>query len=370
MSNTPDLPWIPARRTAPARAADWVRGFSVGQVAVATPFLLAPMSGATDTAFRVTVLEASGAASVGLLTTEFLSVELLTSGHMATRMRMAFAPELERPLSVQLFGGDPGRMAEAARHVEAAGAQVVDINCGCPAPKVVRRGGGAELMRDPSHLARLVEAAATAVDIPVTVKLRSGWDDSQRNVVEVAQLAERAGAAMISVHGRSRAQRYAGAPDWDLVDEVARAVRVPVVGSGDLVAAEQALARLRHTQAAGVMIGRAAIMNPWIFGQIQDLIAGRAPRVPGSAARVALVEAFAERLSHTLPEGAIAGRLKQLLARLSKGVPGGGLLRSVALRATTHEALLAHVRAFFEAAELGETARWAETTRLQLERVG
>lgn len=366
MANTPDLPWIPARRTPPARPADWVRGFAVGGVAIETPFLLAPMSGVTDTAFRITVLEASGPSSIGLLTTEFLSVELLTDGHMRTRTRMAFAPDIEHPLSVQLFGGNPERMAEAARQVEAAGAQMVDINCGCPAPKVVRRGGGAELMRDPDHLARLVEAAANAVQIPVTVKMRSGWDADQLNAVEVARLAERAGAAMISVHGRTRSQRYAGAPDWGVVDAVAGAVSVPVIGSGDLVTAEQTLARLQRTNAAGLMIGRAAIMNPWIFGQLQDLIEGKAPRIPGSAARVALVEAFAERLIAVLPERAVAGRLKQLLARLSKGVPGGGLLRTVALRATTHGALLAHVRGFFEAAELGETEQWAAITRRQL----
>lgn len=363
MANTPDLPWIPARRTAPAQPARWVRGFDIGTTTVKTPFLLAPMSGVTDMAFRLTVLEASGADAIGLLTTEFLSVELLAAGHARTRLRMAYDATLERPLAVQLFGGDPARMAEAARLVEATGAQAVDINCGCPMPKVVRRGGGAELMRDPVHLARVVEAAVAAVNIPVTIKMRSGWSDDQQNALEVARLAEDAGAAMIAVHGRTRTQRYSGAPDWDVVDAVAAAVQVPVVGSGDLVTAEQALERMRRTQAAGVMIGRAAIMNPWIFGQIADLVAGRAPRVPGSAARVALVEAFAQRLSAQLPERAVAGRLKQLLARLSKGIEGGGLLRSLALRAPDQGALLAHVRSFFEAAERGEIERWAAERR-------
>ncbi|MCO4760887.1 MAG: tRNA-dihydrouridine synthase [Myxococcales bacterium] len=324
------------------------------------------MSGVTDLAFRRTVLEASGTGSIGLLTTEFLSVELLTAGHPRTRSRMDFDASIERPLSVQLFGDCPQTMAEAARIVAAAGAQMVDINGGCPAPKVVKRGGGAELMRDPVRFAKIIEATVKAVPIPVTVKMRSGWNDSQKNVLEVARLAEQAGAQMISVHGRTRAQLYSGAPDWDVVDAVAQTVSVPVIGSGDLVTAEQTLERLKRTHAAGVMIGRAAIMNPWIFGQLDDLIAGNAPRIPGSQARIALVEAFAIRLSERLPERAVAGRLKQLLARLSKGVPGGGLFRTIALRAVTHEALLGHVRTFFEAAEAGEAERWAVQARQQL----
>ncbi len=366
MANQPDLPWIPVRRTAPAHPADWVTGFDVGAVRVATPFLLAPMSGVTDTAFRCTVLEASGAESVGLLTTEFISIELLTRGHLRTHMRLAFDPSVERPLSVQLFGADPQRMAEAARIAVDAGAQLIDINCGCPAPKVVRRGGGAELMRTPLDVARIVAAAAEAVPVPVTLKMRSGWDETLRNAVEVAQVAVDAGAQMLAVHGRTRAQLYSGAPDWQVVDAVAESVPVPVIGSGDLVTAEQCLARMKRTRGAGVMIGRAAIMNPWIFGQIADLVAGRRPRVPGAAERLALVRAFDERLCAYLPPKAVPGRLKQLLARLSKGVEGGGLLRKLAMHARERGALMAEVSAFFEAAEAGTLTSWEAHARRAL----
>lgn len=364
MPNAPDLVASDRPDIAPAPGPQtYVHGFTVGgQVAIDRPFILAPMSGVTDSPFRRTVQAASGGA-VGLLVTEFLSIEGLTRSNLKTAMRMAFHTEEERPLSVQVFGADAERMAQAARVVAETGAQIVDINCGCPAPKVVRRGGGAELMRQCDALARLVETTVRAVSIPVTVKIRSGWSADSINALQVARMVEDAGAAMLAVHGRTRMQMYTGSADWDLVDAVAQSVRIPVVGSGDVTTAQEALWRMRTTRVAGVMIGRAAIMNPWIFGQIDDLVSGRPMRQPSGADRLALLASFRDRMAGRLPDHAIPGRIKQLLARMTKGFAHGSLLRERALRAHTTAEMFEWIEGFFGAADAGEVERWAEQAR-------
>jgi len=364
MPNAPDLVASDRPDIAPSPEPQrYVRSFTMGgQVTVERPFVLAPMSGVTDSPFRRTVQAASGG-TVGLLVTEFISIEGLTRSNLKTAMRLAFHTEDERPLSVQIFGADADRMAHAARIVAECGAQVVDINCGCPAPKVVRRGGGAELMRRCDQLARLVDATVRAVSIPVTVKIRSGWSADAINALQVARLVEDAGAAMLAVHGRTRMQMYTGEADWDIVDAVAQSVKIPVLGSGDVTTAQEALWRLRTTHVAGVMIGRAAIMNPWIFGQIDDLVRGRPTRQPTGADRLALLQDFRDRMAGHMPDHAIAGRVKQLLARMSKGFAHGSLLRSHALRAQTTDEMFEWMRGFFQAADAGDMERWAIAAR-------
>lgn len=362
MSNKPDLPYRAPSEAPPAAPADWVSGFNIGNVRVARPFILAPMSGVTDTAFRRTVQIASGGRT-GMLVTEFISIEGLTNANLKARTRMAFDPLLERPLTVQIFGYELARMAQAARIVQDAGADVVDINCGCPAPKIVKKGGGAQLMRDPDHLARLVEATVAAVDIPVTVKLRSGWSDDSINAVAVAQQAEQAGAAMIAVHGRTREQLYSGLPNWRLVADVAAAVSVPVVGSGDIACAEDALARLRSSGCAGVMVGRAAVMNPWIFGQIDDLVDGRTARLPNNNERLRVVVGFRDMMASYIPKKAIPGRMKQLLSRLTKGISGGHLLRERVLRSHGDDEMFMWIESFFAAQEAGDVDAWSAEAR-------
>ncbi len=336
--------------------------FMVGPVRVERPFVLAPMSGVTDSAFRRTVQRASRN-TVGLLVTEFISIEGLTRSNLKSAMRLAFDPLIERPLSVQIFGAEIVRMADAARIVADHGAQIVDINCGCPAPKVVRRGGGAELLRQGDHLARLVEATVAAVSIPVTVKIRSGWSADCVNAVEIAQKCVGAGAQMITVHGRTRMQLYTGEADWAIVDAVARAVPVPVVGSGDVTTPGEALYRLATTQAAGVMIGRAAIMNPWIFGQLADLVAGRPERPITGHDRLTLLRAFRDMQAERVPEFAIPGRMKQLLARMTKGFAHGTLLRERAMRAQTTAEMFHWIEGFFEAVDAGTVTAWADAAR-------
>jgi len=268
-------------------------------------------------------------------------------------------------LSVQIFGADVERMADAARVVEEAGADVVDVNCGCPAPKVVRRGGGADLLKEPDKLARIVEATRAAVKIPVTVKIRSGWDEQSLNAVDIARKAEAAGAAMIAVHGRTRTQLYRGQADWEIVADVKQAVRIPVLGSGDVVTAEAGLARLRDSGVDGVMIGRGAILNPWIFGQIMNLITGEAPHVTTLKDRQDAIVSYRWMLAEQMPPRGVQGRLKQLLARLTKGMPYGTVAREAVMRLTDPDEIVARLADFFEALREERIERWAAERGLQ-----
>ena len=364
MANAPELtPTLPHAHDVGPGPHPEIRPFTIGnRVRVERPFILAPMSGVTDSAFRRMCGMASTAA-VGLYVTEFISIEGLTRANMKSAARLAFDPKVERPLSVQIFGGEIERMAGAAQIAEEAGAEIVDINCGCPAPKVVKRGGGAELMRQCDALARLVEKTVNAVKVPVTVKIRSGWGQDSINAVQVAKMVEEAGAQMIAVHGRTRLQLYTGLADWSVVADVAANVRIPVIGSGDVTTAEEAIWRARTPGVAGVMIGRAAIMNPWIFGQIDDLVAGRPQRVVDGAERLRVLRAFAEMAGERIPEHAIPGRLKQVLARMTKGMEFGAVLRERTMRAQTTEAMFDWIERFFVAADAGELETWALEAR-------
>src|SRR5688572_1518268 len=277
---------------------DLLRPLQIGPVSTRTNLVLSPMSGVTDCAFRTTVVEASGRESVGLLVSEFVAAEGLSRDNGKTIAMLRYE-ERERPFSIQIFGADVDRMVRAALMVEEVGADIVDINCGCPAPKVVRRGGGAQLMRTPETLRDIVRAVRAAVRIPVTVKIRAGWDDSSRNALEVARMVEDEGAAMLAVHGRTRLQLYSGESDWDLIGEVKQRLSIPVVGSGDVIDAAGGLARLRGGYADGVMIGRGALANPWIFGQTLALSRGEAVHEPTAPERVAIVAHFADSLAET-----------------------------------------------------------------------
>ncbi len=295
------------------------------------------MSGVTDSAFRRLVLDMSGPA-VGMVVSEFVAAEGLTRGNRQA-LEMLRYTERERPISIQIFGAEPHRMALAARMVEDAGADVVDINCGCPAPKVVRRGGGAELMRQPERLRAVLRAVRRAVSIPVTVKIRAGWDESERNALEIGKLVEEEGAAMLAVHGRTRVQMYRGAADWELVRALHERLSIPVVGSGDLATAADVVARLRADMAAGAMIGRAAMRNPWIFAQAVALASGRAVTEPALEDRLRALVTFRRYLRETLPDRALIGRLRGMACRLSKGLPGSAALREEIGRAPTVEAI-------------------------------
>ncbi len=322
-----------------------LKPLSIGPVVTRNNLILSPMSGVTDCAFRTTVLEASGRAAVGLLVSEFVAAEGLSRDNAKTIAMLRYQ-EVERPFSIQIFGADVDRMVRAAEMVEEIGADIVDINCGCPAPKVVRRGGGAQLMRTPDVLRDILRAVRAAVSIPVTVKIRAGWDDASRNAVEVARMVEGEGAAMLAVHGRTRLQLYSGESDWNLIGEVASRLSIPVIGSGDVIDAEGALERIRGGYADGVMIGRGAISNPWIFGQTLALAGGGEVRDPTTLERIAILEHFAGSLAETKDLRAYLGRLRGLACHMAKGLPGGAATRRVLGKATLPADILRIVREF------------------------
>jgi tRNA-dihydrouridine synthase B len=245
----------------------------IGTVDVAPSFALAPMAGMTDTAFRRLVKRIGGC---GLVVTEMVSSEGLVRGIDRT-LEYAEYTEEERPVSIQIFGGDPETMAHAAQIVEGMGADIVDVNMGCPVPKIAKHNAGCSLMREPEHAASVVRAMTRAVRIPVTVKMRAGWDASEVNAPELARRIEDAGASAIAVHGRTAAQSYSGFSDWDLIQRVAASLSIPVFGSGDCIEPAQMVER-RRGGVAGVLVGRGALRNPWIFEQAEDLAAGRVPR--------------------------------------------------------------------------------------------
>ena len=240
---------------------------------LASPFAIAPMAGMTDTAFRRLVKRQGGC---GLVVSEMVSSEGLVRGIDRT-LEYAEYTEEERPVSIQIFGGDPDKMADAAQIIEQLGANVVDVNMGCPVPKIAKHHAGCSLMRQPEHAASVIAAMTRKVRIPVTVKMRAGWNDEQRNAGELARLVQDAGASAIAVHGRTAAQSYSGSSDWDFISRVAESVDIPVFGSGDVIEPEQALERLRTTAVSGVLIGRGVLRNPWILSQAQALSEGRTP---------------------------------------------------------------------------------------------
>src|ERR687892_2091605 len=221
----------------------------IGSLHLDPAFALAPMAGMTDTAFRRLVKRRGGC---GLVVTEMVSSEGLVRGIDRTLEYAEYTDE-ERPVSIQIFGGDPEKMAAAAQIVEGMGADIVDINMGCPVPKISKHNAGCSLMREPEHAAAVVRAMARAVTIPVTVKMRAGWDADAINAPDLARRVEDAGASAVTVHGRTAAQSYSGSSDWDLIGAVASGVRIPVFGSGDCVEPQQMLERLRGTPVAGVL---------------------------------------------------------------------------------------------------------------------
>tara|TARA_B100001123_G_scaffold428402_1_gene545308 strand:+ start:56008 stop:57066 length:1059 start_codon:yes stop_codon:yes gene_type:complete len=245
----------------------------IGKVKLESPFALAPMAGMTDTAFRRLVKERGGC---GLVVTEMVSSEGLVRGIDRT-LEYAEYTEEERPVSIQIFGGSPHTMSEAAKIVENMGADIVDVNMGCPVRKIAKHNAGCSLMKDPLHAAKVVRTMSKAVKIPVTVKMRAGWDDSQINAPFMARLMEDAGASAVAVHGRTAAQSYKGLSDWGLIDEVSHGVSIPVFGSGDCVTADQLITKMSKTEVSGILVGRGALRNPWIFRQTMNLDSGVDP---------------------------------------------------------------------------------------------
>lgn len=294
-----------------------ISGYQIRDLEVKPGLVLSPMSGVTTSAFRRLIKELNPGA-VGLLVSEFISVEAMTR-QVPRSLQMMDFHESERPYAIQIFGYDINRMRDAAKMVQDAGVDLLDINCGCPAPKVVRKGGGCELMRQPEHLAKLFREVRKAVSIPLTMKMRSGWDEQSRNVVEIAKIAEAEGMEGIAVHGRTRAQLYRGLADWDIVREVVDAVSVPVFGSGDVVDHVTAREKLEQSGVQGLFIGRGAIANPLIF---QEIISGKKISLRHNPQLVVkIILRYVELLREEMSELRCVGKVKQLASQMCAGHP-------------------------------------------------
>jgi len=313
----------------------------IGTVDLPSPFAMAPMAGMTDTAFRRLVKRHGGC---GLVVTEMVSSEGLVRGIDRTLEYAEYTNE-ERPVAIQIFGGDPDKMAAAAQIVEGMGADIVDVNMGCPVPKIAKHNAGCSLMREPAHAATVIKAMTQAVKIPVTVKMRAGWNDGERNAPTLARMVEDAGAAAVAVHGRTAAQSYSGSADWDLVAEIADTLTIPVFGSGDCVEPGQVIDRLAMG-AEGVLVGRGVLRNPWILAQAEDLAAGRAAREVTLEDRRRFLLDYIELLMHERVRGPDEGhairhdqwvinKIRALATYYTKGLVRGSQFRTAVNTART-----------------------------------
>jgi tRNA-dihydrouridine synthase B len=328
-----------------------LKPFKIRDIPIDPPLILSPMAGVTDYTFRRLIKRRGG---VGLVVSEFISVEGLTRNNPKSKRQMRF-DEDERPFAVQIFGGQAGRMAMGAEMAEEVGADILDINCGCPAPKVVKNGGGSGLLRDLPRLEEILTAVKRAISIPLTLKLRTGYSDSAINVVDVAKMAEQCGVEHIQVHGRTREQGYKGLANWDLIRQVKEAVSVPVSGNGDITNIEYGMRRWQESGTDGILIGRGAMQNPWIFRQFADVLAGRQPYQPDLQEKKDVLLEFFGMCREEMPELVALGKMKQLAGQFTKGLVGGAQFRQTLYHSHSAQEILDNITTYFETLQARDT---------------
>lgn len=314
----------------------------LGPYTLQTPYVLAPMAGVSELPFRRLALELGA----GLAPTELVSAEGLLRRQPRTLAYLRHDPRLERPFCVQLFGGDPERMAFAAQVAKEQGAQLLDLNMGCPVPKVTKNGAGSALMRDPERAAALVRAVREATGLPVSCKFRSGWDSTALNAPEFAVRLEGAGACALAVHARTRVQGYSGKADWKMIAQVKRAVRVPVIGNGDVCSRADAERMVAETGCDGVMVGRGALGNPWVFREL----CGGEPPTP--AERLAAVKRHLEEhlALFDQPRNGIRA-FRKLLLWYARGLRGASTFRTSVMHLEEPAAVTEAIERYFATAE-------------------
>lgn len=304
------------------------------------------MAGITDCAFRTVMRELE----CGPVITELVSAHGIEYASRKTLQLMEFT-ETQRPVGIQIFGETPEILGNAAKVVQERGADFVDLNFGCPVPKVVKKGAGSAILRDLKAVEAVFKSVRSAVDIPVTVKIRTGWDHDSRNATEVAMIAYEEGLAWVAIHGRTRAAGYSGAADWDFIAEVKANSKIPIIGNGDIVTPELAVRRLRETGCDGVMIGRGCLKNPWIFRQARGLMqSGQVPFVQKDFGRLfeRLHQAFGLIAQGDQPERFVMLQIKKFASWYSTGYPGASQFRRTIFQHETLEATLLAVFEYFE----------------------
>lgn len=312
-----------------------MKTLKIGNVELENPYILAPMAGVTDLPFRLLCKE-QGA---GLLCMEMVSAKAIQYGNKNTKALLQIHPE-ETPVSLQLFGSDPDVISEIAKEIEELPFAVLDINMGCPVPKIVKNGEGSALMKEPKLVHEIVQKTVKAIKKPVTVKIRKGFDDSCINAVEIAKIIEDAGAKAVAVHGRTREQYYSGKADWDIIRQVKEAVSIPVIGNGDVTSGERAVAMQKETGCDGVMIGRGAQGNPWIFS---ELIAyektGEIPKRPNLQEIISMMLRHAKLQMEYKGEYLGIREMRKHASWYTAGLPNSAKLRGAMNRVETYEQL-------------------------------
>lgn len=312
-----------------------MKTLKIGTVELENPYILAPMAGVTDLPFRLLCKE-QGA---GLLCMEMVSAKAIQYNNKNTKALLEIHPE-ELPVSLQLFGSDPDVISEIAKRIEELPFSILDINMGCPVPKIVKNGEGSALMKNPKLVYEIVRKTARAIQKPVTVKIRKGFDDTCINAVEIAKIIEDAGGKAVAVHGRTREQYYSGKADWDIIRQVKEAVSIPVIGNGDVVSGESAIAIQKETGCDGVMIGRGAQGNPWIFSELLEYEqTGKMPQRPSVEAIRKMMLRHAQLQMQYKGEYLGIREMRKHVSWYTSGLPNSAKLRDEINRADNYEEL-------------------------------